>query len=177
VRTLFFDVDTQIDFLYPAGALYVPGAEALLPQLERLNHFAAEKGIPLISTMDTHAEDDPEFRECGFPAHCVRDTAGWRKPEATMCGQRLLEKNTLNVFDRADMEAILREMAPERCVLYGVVTEICVQKAADGLLRLIRRVELVSDAVRHLDEQKAAAFFQSFESRGGVLTSVESVCR
>ena len=26
----FFDIDTQIDFLFPAGSLYVPGAERLL---------------------------------------------------------------------------------------------------------------------------------------------------
>ena len=26
---LYFDIDTQIDFLFPAGALYVPGAERL----------------------------------------------------------------------------------------------------------------------------------------------------
>jgi nicotinamidase/pyrazinamidase len=177
VRTLFFDVDTQIDFLYPAGALYVPGAEKLLPQLERLNRFAAGREIPLISTLDTHVEDDPEFREYGYPAHCVRDTAGWRKPEALLCGQRLIEKNTLNVFDRPDMEEIIREFAPERCVLYGVVTEICVQKAADGLLRLVPRVELVSDAVREIDQQKAADFIEAFVSRGGAVTTVESVCR
>ena len=31
MNTVFFDVDTQIDFLYPAGALYVPGAESIVP--------------------------------------------------------------------------------------------------------------------------------------------------
>jgi hypothetical protein len=29
MKTVFFDVDTQIDFLYPAGALYVPGGETV----------------------------------------------------------------------------------------------------------------------------------------------------
>ena len=41
MNTVFFDVDTQLDFLYPAGALYVPGAETLLPALTRLTNFAA----------------------------------------------------------------------------------------------------------------------------------------
>ena len=31
MKTVFFDIDTQIDFVYPAGALYVPGAEHILP--------------------------------------------------------------------------------------------------------------------------------------------------
>ena len=30
MKTVFMDVDTQLDFLYPAGALYVPGAERLI---------------------------------------------------------------------------------------------------------------------------------------------------
>ena len=35
MKTVFFDIDTQIDFLYPAGALYVPGAERILPEIGR----------------------------------------------------------------------------------------------------------------------------------------------
>ena len=33
MKTVYVDVDTQLDFLYPAGALYVPGADA------RVRHF------------------------------------------------------------------------------------------------------------------------------------------
>ena len=62
-KTAFFDVDTQIDFLYPAGALYVPDAERMLGAFARLNRYAAEHGHVVISTMDAHAEDDPEFRQ------------------------------------------------------------------------------------------------------------------
>ena len=31
MKTVFFDIDTQIDFVFPAGALYVPGAEIFCP--------------------------------------------------------------------------------------------------------------------------------------------------
>ena len=40
MKTVFVDVDTQIDFLFPAGALYVPGAEALVPKIAALNRYA-----------------------------------------------------------------------------------------------------------------------------------------
>jgi nicotinamidase/pyrazinamidase len=43
MKTVFVDVDTQIDFLFPAGALYVPGAERLLPAIARLNHLPPRK--------------------------------------------------------------------------------------------------------------------------------------
>src|SRR5512132_921386 len=82
MKTVFFDIDTQLDFLYPAGALYVPGAEALVPALVRLNQYAVGKGIPLISTADAHTENDEEFRT--WPHHCVAGTAGQAKPAATL---------------------------------------------------------------------------------------------
>ena len=42
MNTIFFDIDSQLDFLYPAGALYVRGAERIVPAIERLNRHAAK---------------------------------------------------------------------------------------------------------------------------------------
>ena len=39
MTTVFVDVDTQLDFLLPSGALAVPGAASLLPTLAALNNF------------------------------------------------------------------------------------------------------------------------------------------
>src|ERR1017187_7219555 len=33
MKTVFFDIDSQLDFLYPAGALYVPRAERIVPAI------------------------------------------------------------------------------------------------------------------------------------------------
>ena len=84
MKTVFFDIDTQSDFLYPAGALYVPKAERIVPAVARLNRFAAEHGIPVISTVDAHAENDAEFAQ--WPPHCVAGTLGQRKLEAHAAG-------------------------------------------------------------------------------------------
>ena len=107
MKTVFVDVDTQIDFLFPAGALYVPGAERLLPAIARLNHFAAAQGIPLISTADAHSENDPEFRQ--WPPHCVAGTTGQLKPAETLvgAGQIIVEKQALDVFTNPDFPALL----------------------------------------------------------------------
>ena len=166
MKTIFLDVDTQIDFLYPAGALYVPGAELLASTIASLNQFAAKKGIPVLSTVDAHTENDPEFRT--WPPHCVAGTAGQQKPAVTLLEKRvvvansgtlapvedaqqiLLEKQTVDCFTSIHMLPLLDRLGAERCVVYGVVTEICVKNAIFGLLKAGRKVELATDAVRGL---------------------------
>lgn len=175
MKTVFFDVDTQIDFMLPAGALYVPGAELIVPAIASLNQYAAAHGIAVVSTMDAHAENDPEFSS--WPAHCVAGTLGQHKPQATLvAGQRILEKTTTNCFLAPQLPGLLEELAAERYVVYGVVTEICVQFAVLGLMKTGKQVELVTDAVKSLDESAAAKFLQNFEAAGGKLTTVSEVC-
>src|SRR5512139_255212 len=77
MRPVFIDVDTQMDFLFPAGALYVPGSESVIPQIQRLNQHAISCGFPLVAPVDAHAEDDPEFKT--WPPHCIKGTFGQRK--------------------------------------------------------------------------------------------------
>ena len=174
MATVFFDIDTQIDFLMPAGALYVPGAERIIPLLAALNRHAAAQGIPQVSTADAHAENDPEFRS--WPAHCVAGTLGQRKPDATLApGQILFEKVTLNAFDDPRFPALLERLDARRCVVYGVVTEVCVRHAAMGMLASGRRVEIVADAVKELSAPNKDSFLAAFTAAGGVLTSSASI--
>ncbi len=192
MKTVFFDIDTQIDFLYPSGALYVRGAERLLPALERLNRYAAGHSIPVVSTMDAHAEDDPEFQQ--WPPHCVAGTAGQQKPAATLLEKRvvvpaapgqypvedaqqiIIEKQHLDLFTNPNLPKVLEKLNAGRCVVYGVVTELCVHRAALGLLSLGKPVELVTDAIETLDPEHAARTFEEFTAGGGRLTTVREVC-
>ena len=191
MKLVFFDVDTQNDFLYAAGALYVPGAESIVPQVAALNRYAAGAGIPLISTVDAHTENDPEFRD--WPPHCVAGTAGQRKPGATLLESRttirstreeldlrgarqiLLEKQSVDCFANANLPALLNVLGAEICVVYGVVTEICVKNAALGLLKAGLNVTLVTDAVRGLDDENCSRFFREFAVEGGLLATAQQL--
>lgn len=187
MKTVFFDVDTQIDFMYPAGALYVPRAERIVPVIAKLNQRAAETGAVVISSMDAHRENDPEFRE--WPAHCVVGTVGQQKPASTLLAKRivippadvaeridgyqqiLLEKRHLDVFTNPNLDSILQALGAERYVVYGVVTEYCVRLAAFGLLKTGKRVEIVTDAIRSLNESDGERVLNDFTAAGGVLTT------
>src|SRR5258705_11341300 len=74
---VFVDIDTQNDFLLPVGALYVPGAERIIPTLARIYDLAKRKSIPVISSADAHSERDPEF--ASWPPHCIAGTLGQLK--------------------------------------------------------------------------------------------------
>ncbi len=170
MATVFLDVDTQLDFLCPAGALYVPGAERLVPVIAQLNHYAAAHRIPVISTMDAHTENDPEFRL--WPPHCVAGALGQRKPECTLLPQRALapavapqmivEKQSVDCFTNPYLPGLLMALNADRCVLYGVVTEICVLHAAEGLSARGYHVEIVEEAVRELSLDAASRMRQQF---------------
>ena len=192
MKTVFFDIDTQLDFLYPAGALYVPGAERVVEAIARLNRFAAAHAIPLISTVDAHAENDPEF--ASWPPHCITGTWGQRKAEATMVEPRVVipnrrcelaiegarqivvEKQNVDAFTAVSLEPVLDRLHADRCVVYGVVTEICVLFAARGLLRSGRAVAVVTDAVETLRSEDSARALAEIAAAGGTLTTVSEVC-
>src|SRR3954467_14562742 len=91
MKTIFFDIDSQLDFLYPSGALYVARAERVVPAIAQLNRYAAAHAIPVVSTVDAHSENDPEFQV--WPPHCIAGTIGQHKAESTVLERRVVIPN------------------------------------------------------------------------------------
>ena len=177
-KIIFWEVDVQADFMLPGGKLYVPGAEKIIPNVERLVQAARENGIFLVSSGDAHASGDPEFNL--FPPHCVKGTPGARiLPEGLMqkhltipnaapfalpanvfdYPQIVLEKQTLDVFDNPKASELVRRIGDARgrdaeYVVFGVVTEYCVRCAAKGLLERGCRVAVVEDAIETLKPEE-----------------------
>jgi len=167
MKPFFLDVDTQNDFVLPAGSLYALGAELIIPAIAALNRFAMARGYQLVSTACLHPENDSEFRL--WPPHCVTGTVGQLKPSATLVGQQLFQKQYTDVFRDPRFEQMVAASDASEFVVYGVVTEVCVRFAAEGLLRFGRPVTVVSDAVQALHEQDGAAFLRQFRSAGGLV--------
>jgi nicotinamidase/pyrazinamidase len=182
MKTIFFDIDSQLDFLYPAGALYVPGAERVVPAIARLNRYAGAHGIPVISTVDAHTESDPEFEI--WPHHCVAGANGQHKAESTLLERRVvipnapgdlaiqgaaqivIEKQNVDVFTAPNLKRVIDLLSPDRFVLYGVVTEICVLSAARGLLKFGKPLVVVTDAVETLNPEDSARALAELASAG-----------
>ena len=203
-KTVFWEVDAQADFMLAGGKLYVPGAEQIIPSLNRLVETVRQGRVFLISSADAHNPDDPELRD--WPPHCLRGTPGADLlPEAcassrliipnekgfvlpgnvTAYQQVTLQKNTFDVFDNPNTDALLARLNPAgspgfdlnpEFVVFGVATEYCVRLAVDGLLRRGRRVSIVTDAVRSLNHRKGQDILESLESCGArPITSEEAL--
>jgi nicotinamidase/pyrazinamidase len=187
-KIVFWEVDTQKDFMLPGGKLYVPGAERLLPNIRKLTDAARQGRVFLISHGCFHATGDPEFQT--FPPHCIKGTEGSAfVPEALMdkvvtvpneasaklprdlsqYQQILLEKQTLDIFQGRHAAKLLSQFGDDvEFVVFGVVTEYCVRLAAKGLLDRGRRVSVVQDAIATLkveDGERAVEELQALGAR------------
>jgi len=170
-RVLFWDVDTQHDFMKAEGLLYVPGSEEIIPALKALTEYAHTNGIRILASADDHVaghrelSDTPDFLTT-FPPHCMRGTLGQRKipetalenplviePEAEDAGQvrarvaghrgdLLLHKHWFDVFTNGNIGPVLDALDPERVVLYGVALDVCDKYAIEGLRQNHPQIDL-----------------------------------
>lgn len=162
--TLFWDVDTQHDFMRADGKLYVGGSEEIIPVLKRLTQHAHRRGIRILASADDHVpghrelSPTPDWQET-FPEHCMRGTPGQRKiaethlrnplviepdpqdPAALAArvqehdGDILFHKHWFDVFTNPNLLPVLDALNPGRIVLYGVALDVCDRYAIDGLLQ------------------------------------------
>lgn len=196
--TVLWDVDTQIDFVHANGKLAVPGAEEVVPAMQRLVESARAAGIPHVASADDHEltdeeiSDEPDFLTT-YPPHCLRGTRGARKiaeteqgdpvpiglaplPERYLRGREfLLLKKSFDVFTNANAERLLELLDPDEVILFGVATEVCDDATIRGLLARGRRVRFVEDAARGLDEERAARRMASWRKAGVAFTTSDVV--
>ena len=192
---VFWEVDTQRDFMLPGGKLYVPGAEKLLPNIRKLTDAARRNEVFLVSSGDFHPLNDPEFQQ--FPPHCLKGAPGSNLlPEAladkvvhvenlpsaklpadlSPYQQIVLEKQTLDVFQTLHADEFVERLGnrPE-FVVFGVVTEYCVACAVKGLLQRKRRVAVVRDAIETLAAEAGEKTLAEFRSLGARVVATDEV--
>jgi len=183
----------QVDFVLPGGKLYVPDAEKIIPKIDSLVESCRQGRVFLVSSTDAHKLADQEFRD--WPPHCLKGTPGAELiPEAcapnrfiipnepgvslpaelSSYNQLVIEKNSLDIFDNPNTDAVLASLNPNaEFAVFGVATEYCVALTIEGLLRRGKRVAIVTDAVQPMDAAKGGALLDDFRSRGVRLLNAE----
>ena len=192
-ETVFVDIDTQFDFMNPNGALYVPDAENIIDNIKRLFDYAKEHKIKILSSTDAHQVDDPEFKL--FPPHCVKDTPGNQKIEASTCKdniiienieqditesmldheQIIVESQTFDIFDSINTDEIAKKLDARSYVVFGVAADYCVKAAVLGLLKYGYNVSLVTDATKAITKEGKEEALKEMKDADAVFTTTEDV--
>ena len=200
---VFWDVDTQVDFIEPGGKLYVPGAETIRANLARLTGFAHDHGIRVIASSDCHVAEDEELSETPdfadtFPPHCLRGTSGQaRIPETTLLRPLVVEpdadpaailrqveshdddilfhKRFFDVFTNRSVAPVIESLRLRCVTLYGVALDVCNRYAVEGLLAHHPNIALtvVTDAVRAIDERRRDELLTAWRARGVTLATTD----
>lgn len=191
---LFFNVDTQVDFMRADGKLYVEGAEAIEDNLAKLTKLAKNKNIRVINTCDYHTDKSEELSEKPdfintFPKHCMANTKGQDFIEATkpekaiifdwnkkydVTKEMLNQKDARNIIIRKDLfdvfagnpntDNIIKAIAPKKIFVYGVTTNVCVHFAVIGLADRGYEVYVLEDAIKELP--KIPIPFEQWKKKG-----------
>jgi len=177
---LFWNVDTQIDFMSAKGKLYAPGAEKIQPVLKEITNFAKANNIQVVSTADFHFPNSKELSASPdfintFPPHCMANTSGaeyvretapeapyaeilWDKEYSTkeistFATNRniVIRKDAFDVFaGNPNTDIMLEQITPKKVFVYGVTTNVCVDCAAVGLANRNLSVFVIEDAIKEL---------------------------
>jgi nicotinamidase/pyrazinamidase len=88
--------------------------------------------------------------------------------------QILLEKQTLDIFESRHADEVVERLPRDaEFVVFGVVTEFCVNFAARGLLQRGRKVAIVVDAIETLNPQEGEKMIADLQRMGARLTTTD----
>ncbi|MGH9938025.1 MAG: cysteine hydrolase family protein, partial [Blastocatellia bacterium] len=181
------------------GALYVPDAEAIRPNIERLLRAASERKITTISSRCAHEPDDPEFEI--FPPHCIDGAPGAERVFADLPALPRLEiavgavadsqtqlqpathyvvkKKVFDLFSNQWLEGLRwrGDFIGESCVVFGVATDYCVRACALGLAEADAHVLIVEDAIRGVAGETTARTIGEMRAAGVEFTTTDEVLK
>lgn len=150
--TALIVIDMLNDFTSKKGALYVPGSELLIENINRLQ----EKFDTVLFMKDSHTENDPEFRR--HAKHCISGTWGSQIDSGIVVRDTAveIEKQALSMFSNRTAYTRLSNDRVSILCLSGVTTEYSILESVLDAMKLGFRVFLVTDAIAGIAESKAS---------------------
>jgi nicotinamidase/pyrazinamidase len=204
-QRLFWDVDTQYDFMISSGKLYVPHAEDIIPTLKSITQYARKNQLAIWGSVDSHDPKDPEFSsnpdfQETFPPHCIKGTVGDKKIKETTPlnplwieskeikrtilekklkkhnGEVFFRKNQFDVFTNPNVIPAILFLKPEEIFVYGVALDVCNAYAIEGFLRMKKsKIYLIEDASKPIHPKKGSKLISKWKSQGVKILKVKDV--
>lgn len=146
-------VDMLRGFCEEGYPLY--GGEAvrsIIPNIQRLLEKETAKGSKLLFICDRHAPDDGEFKM--FPPHCIEGTAEAEIiPELSSYPGEMIPKRRYSGFFDTPLHAKLSQLKPEKVIICGVYTDICVLHTTADARNRDYLVEIPTQCVASANEE------------------------
>ncbi len=145
-------IDMVRGFVEPGHNLYCEGYRPLIPRIQALLERETAAGSNVLFISDHHLPDDLEFQI--FPVHCV---IGTEEPEVIpeladyLTGDNLVPKNRYSGFFNTDLEQRLADLQPDKVIVCGVCTDICVLHTTSDARNRDYAVEVPADCVATFD--------------------------
>jgi len=127
------------------------GARNIIPNIEKLLEKELAQGSKIFFICDNHDPEDLEFKM--FPPHCIGGTAEAEViPELVGYGGELIPKKRYSGFYGTKLEAKLKELKPDKLIICGVLTNICVMHTTADARNRDYDVEIPVNCVASTDE-------------------------
>ena len=149
-------VDMQNGFMRPDGTLYCGDqAREIIPRIAARAQGEQATGAALFFTQDSHVENDREFEM--FPPHCIEGSEQQQIIAELMPlaqGAQIVVKRRYSAFFETGLADALAELQPDKVVVMGDCTDICVLHTVSGLRNRDYSVEVPADCVASFDPQQ-----------------------
>lgn len=145
-------VDMVRGFCEEGYNLFVgPQIREMIPRVQKLLREEKDKGSHIIFLADTHDPDDKEFEV--FPVHCVRGTEEPEViPELIDFADEIIPKRRYSGFFETNLAERLEALDPDKIIIVGDCTNICVLYTAADARNRDYAVEVPADCVTSFDE-------------------------
>ena len=143
-------IDMLKGFLEKGNLFCGEDARKIIPQVVELLKSCQREKIFFIC--DNHDENDKEFQM--FPPHCIKGTEESKIiDELSFFKGEIIPKTRYSGFFKTSLEERLSEIKPDKVVVVGVCTNICVLHTVADLRNRDYNVEVPEKAVASFDQE------------------------
>ena len=178
MKTALLVIDMQNGFLHPASPLFIAGAPATVPTLQKVIDFCRTSSVPVFFVTRAYTESTVE--KSRYAAWCAGG-----KPLSPGCAPELSDampfsvqpgdyhivKPRYSAFFATGLDLVLRRLGISRLVLTGTTTPNCIRTTAYDGLSLDYDVTVLSDCTSSVSDAVQESNLRDMAQVGTVIMS------
>lgn len=189
-KTAVVVIDMQNTFCAPGGPAEVPTSRGITANIDRLNHAARARGMPVIWVLhaNTHWQGRSDWEL--FFNNVVADEVKARTIESLAANRQdvwselhteahdlIVMKNRYSALIQGSstLERQLRNLGIDTLLIAGTKTNVCCEATGRDAMMLDFRTVIVSDACAALSDDEHRATLETFIQQFGDVLTVDEV--